>query len=77
MSLADSAGGLQVTLGFEVAYVDSLGQHAASQTYAKEVTVEVSTPAIMIAGDSLRVRYSRAFVYPSTVDFARSVAAAP
>ena len=52
----------------EVHYVTEAAPHTASgtQTYAKEVTLNVSTPALVdAAGDPIEIPMSRVYTYPS------------
>ena len=72
--VADSVDGLPVQFEFSVAYVDTLtGAESMLATYAKELTVTVTSPAFRTATDTLTVQYSRVFAYPSPMDFARGV----
>lgn len=70
--------GLPYNVDVAVAYVDALtGGPTGSQTFAKELTVTVSTPALSLKGETLSVGYSRVFTYPSLFDFALGVASRP
>jgi hypothetical protein len=65
------AGGLPYDLEISVAYVDTVdGSPSMSQTFAKEITATVSTGAVLVAGDSVSVSYSRVFAYPSVFEYA-------
>lgn len=70
--LDQDADGLPYDLGVTVTYVDTLsGAASNTQTYAKEVTVTVTTGAVRIAGNPVSVSYSRIFAYPTVFEFAR------
>lgn len=64
--------GLPYDLDVSVAYVDTLdGSESSSQTYAKEVTVTITSSAVVIGGEPVSVSYSRVFAYPSIFEYAR------
>jgi hypothetical protein len=73
ISLSDlDAEGMPYGMEIEVAYVDTLtGAASGSQTYAKEVTVTVSSGVVKFGGEDISVSYARVFGYPSAFDYAR------
>jgi len=78
MSVADSADGLPVMLEFEVTYVDALtGAESAAATFAKRLTVHVSTTAVRYKGEPVMISYSRVFSYPTVIDFVRGIESRP
>jgi hypothetical protein len=70
--LDQDADGLPFDLAVEVVYVDTLsGAASGSQTYAKELTVTVTTGAVRISEQPVSVSYSRVYAYPSIFEYAR------
>ncbi|MFV1980691.1 MAG: hypothetical protein ACC655_06015 [Rhodothermia bacterium] len=70
--LDQEAEGLPYDLSVTVTYVDTLTSvESMSQTYAKEVTVTVISPAVQISGEPVSISYSRIFAYPTVFEYAR------
>ena len=77
-TIAFVADGIPCTLELETTYVDTLtGVYSANATFAKRLTVIVSTSAIRFNGEPVSVSYSRVFSYPNVIDFARGIKSRP
>jgi hypothetical protein len=71
MILQRTVEGLEYEAEISVAYVDELDPtvETVAQTFAKKVSVAISSTAITVGGEPLRIEYSRVFAYErSTVD---------